>query len=66
VNPSVLLLAGISTHPPAGAARLQTLTQAAEAAAKRVDGLWVNVFSDHPAQRRVGGLFFRWLQLYRH
>jgi hypothetical protein len=31
-----------------------------------VDGLWVNVFSDHPAQRRIGGLFFHWLQLHGH
>jgi hypothetical protein len=66
VNPSVRILAGISTHPPTGAAHLETMVRAAQAAEKRVDGLWVNVFSDHPAQRRLGGRFFRWLQLHRH
>jgi hypothetical protein len=63
-NPAVRVLAGISTHPPAGAARWGTMVEAAKVAAPRVDGFWVNVFSGHPGQRRVGGLFFHWLQVH--
>lgn len=63
-NPAVRVLAGISTHPPTGAARWGRMVEAAKIAAPRVDGLWVNVFSGHPAQRRVGGRFFHWLQLH--
>jgi hypothetical protein len=63
-KPAIVVLAGISTHPPDGAARWRTMVHAAQAAAPRVDGLWVNVFSRHARQRRVGGNFFHWLQLH--
>ena len=65
-NPRITVLAGISTHPPTGAARWRTMVRAAEIAAPRVDGLWVNVFSGHARQRHVGGMLFHWLQVHRY
>jgi hypothetical protein len=63
-NPSVRVLAGVSTHPPAGAARWRVMVRSARIAAGQADGLWVNIFSRYPRQRRIGGLFFHWLQLH--
>ena len=63
-NRTVLVLAGISTHPPSGAASWGKMVDAAQTAAPLVSGLWVNVFSSDPAQRRAGGGFFHWLQIH--
>ena len=63
-KPSIVVLVGISTHPPTGAAGLLTLIDAAQMTSSRADGLWVNVFSSHPKQRRIGGRFFHWLQVH--
>ncbi len=63
-NPRVIVLAGVSTRPPSGAATFGSMVADARSAARRGCGLWVNVFSQHPHQRRVAGLFFHWLQLH--
>jgi hypothetical protein len=60
------VLAGISTHPPTGVATVAAMVRAARVAADGVDGLWVNVFADHPRQLRRAGRFFRWLQEHRY
>lgn len=61
-NPSIVVLAGVSTKPPTGTATAATLEAAARIARREADGVWVNVFSDHAAQRRVGCSFFGWLR----
>ena len=60
-NAAVKVLAGISTQPPSGTATFASMVDDAKIATAETDGVWVNVFSSHPAQKRVGGLLFRWL-----
>jgi hypothetical protein len=66
IHPGVVVLAGLSTKPPSGVASAGVMIAAAREAAKTVDGLWVNVFSSHRAQRITGGRLFHWLQVHAY
>jgi hypothetical protein len=57
-NPSVVVLAGLSTAPPSGVATAAIMTRAAIATIRYVAGFWVNVFPSHPGQLRTAIRFF--------
>jgi hypothetical protein len=65
-NPTVKVLAGVSTQPPTGKATFASTVQDARIAAATTDGMWVNVFAGRPGQRRVGEELFRWMQRHNY
>jgi hypothetical protein len=65
-NPAVKVLAGISTQPSTGTATFGSMVDDALAAATITDGVWVNIFTDHPAQKLSGGLLCRWFSRHNY